>query len=73
MSNIRSCGAPKPFDKLICDPCVCDGYGDVQIVAKNAIRTIRALELMENDVKVVKTEPLLKLLKGEKRWVINGQ
>jgi hypothetical protein len=66
MSVVRACGAPKPFDRLICETCVCDGYEDTQKLAMNAKRVIASLELMKEPMKSVKIEPLLKLLKDGK-------
>ena len=63
MSEVRACGAPKNVQNLICKECVCDGKEDVQRLAFNAQRVIKALELMDGQVDVVKVSSLLKLLK----------
>ena len=61
---VEVCGAPKKVDRLTCEVCTCTGEQDVQKVAKNTLRVIKSLELMqEDDIQIVKIEPLLELLK----------
>lgn len=66
MSNVRTCGAPKPYNRITCESCTCNGEQDVQRIAKNTLRAIGALERMqEGGIEIVKIAPVIKLLKKE--------
>ena len=61
---IRTCGAPKPKGKVICENCTCDGRQDIEKLAKKANHLIKVLELLKNgNILKISTDALLNKLK----------